>query len=225
MILNKDPNIYNALTFAKEASRHCVGMEGNISCKKENSFLIKASGISLATIHEWGLIEMDFIGNQLTNKNIKPSMELGFHKFLLSFPEINYVSHTHPVNTLKILCSRSLYAFAAIRLFPDQVIFNGKESCLVPYAKPGDDLTNMIQTYVQKFISKNNSFPKIILLENHGVIACGKTIKECIIATDICEKAAEIFIGADKLGMSYLHEKQVDDLINDEKEKYRQEQL
>lgn len=211
--------------FISHASKYCVGLEGNISVKTENCFLIKASGKSLKNSSLYKLVECDLDGNVLNEDNGKPSMEVGFHKFLLGFNDINYVSHTHPVNTLKILSSKQSHIFASHRLFPDQVIFNGKKSCLVPYAKPGDDLTEMVKEYVNKFIVTEGYFPKIILLQNHGIITCGSSSNECIIATDICEKAAEIYVGVRQMQYNFLTSKEVDDLINDEKEKYRQEQL
>ena len=208
-------------------SKYCVGMEGNVSGKiSENSFLIKASGHSLIDLEKSNLVEFDFNRNQLSNFKERGSMELSFHTFLLSFDNVNYVSHTHPTNTLKILCTNQSELFANVRLFPDQVVFNGTKSCLVPYAKPGEELTELIKSHVKKFIDEEFYFPKLILLENHGVIACGNSIKECVIATDICEKAANVFLGAISLGnVRFLSNKQITDLVMDDKEKYRQQQL
>ena len=68
--------------------------------------------------------------------------------------------------------------------------------------------------------------PKVILLKNHGIITCGKTIDECIISTDICEKSADIFIGSVSLGkINFLSNKELEDLVNDKNEKYRQNLL
>ena len=124
----------NLLKLSKNISNYCVGMEGNISGKiKENDhtyFTIKASGSKLSTLTYDDLVDFDFNGNQLTNHKKKGSMELSFHQFLLSFDGINYVSHSHPPNTLKILCTDYSKDFSVKRLFPDQVIFNGKKSCL-----------------------------------------------------------------------------------------------
>ena len=215
------------IELSKGVSKYCVGMEGNISGKiDKESFLIKASGYELSNLKTNGLVEFDFNGNQLNNYTEKGSMELSFHTFLLGFDDINYISHTHPTNTLKILCTNNSNIFANSRLFPDQVVFNGTKSCLVPYAKPGEELTELIKSHVKKFIDKEFYFPKLILLENHGVIACGNSIKECVIATDICEKAAGIFLGAISLGnVRFLSNKQMTDLVEDDKEKYRQQQL
>jgi len=108
-------------------------------------------------------------------------------------------------------------------MFPDQVIFNGKKSCVIPYAKPGIPLMNMIGVHLESFIKTENFFPNVILLKNHGLITCGKTILECIYATEICEKSAEIFMG--KYKPNFLTEDEVNDLLNDDKEKYRIKQL
>ena len=118
------------ISLSKGISKYCVGMEGNISGKiDENSFLIKASGCRLSDLKSNGLVKFDFNGNQLNNPNKKGSMELSFHTFLLGFDNINYVSHTHPTNTLKVLCTNQSNIFAKYRLFPDQVVFNGSKSC------------------------------------------------------------------------------------------------
>lgn len=215
------------ISLSKDVSKYCVGMEGNISGKiDENSFLIKASGYSLSNLKPKGLVEFDLNGNQLSNFKERGSMELTFHTFLLSFDNINYVSHTHPTDTLKILCSSHSEDFANKRIFPDQVVFNGVKSCLVPYAKPGEELTELIKLHVNLFINNEGYFPKLMLLQNHGVIVCGASINECIIATDICEKAAKIFIGAIGLGNThFLSDKEINDLIIDDKEIYRKNLL
>jgi L-fuculose-phosphate aldolase len=72
----------------------------------------------------------------------------------------------------------------------------------------------------------SGNFPKLILLKNHGIIACGKTIDECTIISEICEKSAEIFIGAiNTNNINFLTDESINDLIVDKNEKYRQELL
>ena len=218
-LINKNKDL---LSLSKRASKFVVGMEGNISKKTNFGISIKASGSKLKTLKSDDIIDFDFNGKQLNNFNKKGSMELGFHLYLLSEKNINFICHTHPTNTLKILSSNLSKLFANNRIFPDQVIFNGKKSCLVPYATPGDDLTKLIKKYVSEFIINENCFPKLILLENHGIISCGKTIDECIIITEICEKSAEIFIDTINLGgINFLNEFEVEKLINNKEEKYR----
>jgi ribulose-5-phosphate 4-epimerase/fuculose-1-phosphate aldolase len=213
------------IKLSKKVSKYCVGMEGNISKKNGEFILIKASGGKLDLLTSDDIVMFDFNSKQLDNFNRTGSIELGFHIFLLGFEEIKFVSHTHPINTLKILCSNLSSEFASKRMFPEQVVFNNSVTCLVPYAKPGDDLTKMIANHVSRFINKHNHIPKLILLENHGIITCGATIDECVIINDICEKAAEIFIGAKTLGVRFLGDDDVNYLITDKKEKYRKDLL
>jgi len=209
----------------RSISNYVVGMEGNVSKKTKSGFLIKASGTKLSTFSESDIINFNFFGEQLDNFSKKGSMELEFHKYLLGYENINYIAHTHPVNTLKILCTNLSEEFSDNRIFPDQVIFNQKKSCLISYAKPGENLFNLIKKELPKFIEKENFFPKLILLKNHGIITCGKSVDECIISTEICEKSAEIFLSSRNIGINFLSTKDVEELLNDEKEKYRTLQL
>jgi L-fuculose-phosphate aldolase len=207
------------LELSKSLSEFVVGMEGNISKKTNDGIIIKASGSNLRHLKESDLVTYDFNGNQTNNFNKKGSMELSFHLFLLNNYNIKYVAHTHPTNTLKILVSDKINEFANKRLFPDQVIFNGKKSCVIPYSLPGQLLTTQIKNHLNDFITDEKYFPNLILLKNHGVIVCGNSIEECIYGTEICEKSAEIFLT--DFNRDYLTENEVNDLINDEQEKYR----
>lgn len=214
------------IKLAHEISSFCVGMEGNISVKEKNTIYIKASGSKLKDLSIKDIVQYDLSGNQLSNFEKKGSMELTFHLFLQNFQEINFVAHTHPINTVAILCSNKAEQFATQRLFPDQIVFNDIESCLIEYAKPGIELTNKIIAGVDSYKEKFKKLPRLILLKNHGIIACGKTENECIIISEICEKAAKIFLQSYKFSeINFLTSENKKELILDEKEKYRQSLL
>jgi len=216
--MNKD-----LIKLSNSISKYVVGMEGNVSRKNVNGLTIKVSGCRLSNISSEDFVDYDFNEKQLNNFTKKGSMELSFHSYLLQNFDINYVCHTHPVNTLKILSSNKSSDFANKRFFPDQVIFNGEKSCLVPYDKPGEPLTKKITIHLEKFIKENNYFPKLILLENHGIIVCGKTIDECIIVSEICEKSAEIFLSP--FEMNFFTYDEIQSLTNDKNEIYRLKKL
>jgi L-fuculose-phosphate aldolase len=211
------------LSLSISLSNFVVGMEGNISKKTNDGIIIKASGSNLRNLSESDLVSYNFKGEQTNNYNKKGSMELSFHLYLLENYNIKYVAHTHPTNTLKILVSDKINEFADKRLFPDQVIFNGKKSCIIPYSLPGQPLTDTIKTYLNRFIEEENYFPNLILLKNHGIIVCGNSIEECIYGTEICEKSAEIFLT--NYTRNYLSDTEINELINDEQEKYRKSLL
>ena len=147
-----------------------------------------------------------------------------YRRLIILFQNINieFIAHTHPINTLKILCSELVEEFANNRLFPDQVVFNGIKSCVVPYVAPGIELAIEINKSINIFNQFNKYFPKLILLKNHGIISLGSTAEECLVATEICEKAAEIFLGSKLSGsINFLTESDQLELEKDPNEIYR----
>lgn len=209
------------IILSKKLSKFVVCAEGNISQRIDDNFIIKSSGAYLDNLKDEELVTCSLDGKQLDNFDKKPSMEYMFHSWLYKFDQINFVAHTHPNNTLKILCTNKIWQFSEKRLFPEQVVFNGKKSCVVPYANPGKELLNSIQENVENFIKIENQIPKLILLQNHGIIAIGTTAKECITITEICEKSAEIFLGCLD-SPNFLSNENINKILNDENEKYRQ---
>ena len=131
----------------------------------------------------------------------KPSAEAVFHAWLLSLDEVSFVAHAHPVAINQILCSPQAEPFASQRMFPDQVYRCGATSVYVPYADPGVPLAREIRGKVLLGQRRAfGSFPKLILLQNHGVIAMGKTAEDVLATLLMAEKAAQVFIGSAILG-------------------------
>lgn len=213
--------VSDLLKLSNYLSKYVIGAEGNVSCRSKNGFYIKASGKSLINLSESDLVYCNSDGEH-HHSNLKPSIETGFHSWLLNNLDINFVAHTHPINTLKILCSDEIYNFSKYRLFPDQVVFNGPESCIVEYFHPGEELVEAIKKSVTDYINQHECLPKIILLKNHGIITFGKTINECMISSDMCEKSAEIYLGC-LFSPKYLSNNDISKIALDDKEKYRQE--
>ena len=213
------------LELAKSVSHFTIAGEGNVSVRDGDAMLIKASGSTLETMTDEDLVRCDLDCNALDGEEKKPSMEVSFHAWILkTFPEINCVCHTHPTNTIKVLCSGRTHDFTNKRLFPDQVVRNGRKSCLVPYATPGAPLREVIKLSVEEFIGKNGYFPKLILLSNHGIITASASIKEAIVSTLMCEKSAEIYIGAKILNnIQFLTDEEVAAVDTNPSEKYRRE--
>lgn len=194
-----------------ELSRFVVGTEGNVSIKSENGFWIKASGRSFSK--PW-FVECDVHGRPLRDDE-KPSMEAGFHSAIYWHSPNTVIAHTHPVNTLKILCSDRIDEFAKNRLFPDHVVFNGDESYVIPYVAPGQALA----TAITNKIIEIGGCPGLFLLQNHGIVCCAKSVQMAIQMTEICEKAAEVFLSSTRL--KFLTPFEVNDILRSEDEAYR----
>jgi rhamnose utilization protein RhaD (predicted bifunctional aldolase and dehydrogenase) len=198
--------------------------EGNTSCRlDEDTFLVKASGSSLANLLENELVACRFsallplltagamsdpeVEKALLDSRVdlsapKPSVEALFHAYFLSLPGIEVVGHVHPVAVNSILCGGDDPArrFASERIFPDEIVCCGAKSVLVPYVDPGTILAQKIREETDKFIMAENRPPRLVLLQNHGLVALGATAGSVLAATLMAEKAARIFLGASAIG-------------------------
>ena len=130
----------------------------------------------------------------------KPSVEAMFHAYLLTLPGVEYVGHTHPAAINQIMCSPRAQQFAEGRIFPDEVVCCGVASAFVPYADPGLLLAREIKASCEQYALDHGRTPRVILLENHGIITLGATPEAVAAAMAMASKAAEIFIGAAALG-------------------------
>jgi rhamnose utilization protein RhaD (predicted bifunctional aldolase and dehydrogenase) len=198
--------------------------EGNTSCRLDaDTFLVKASGSSLSNLQEGQLVACRFsallpllkakamtdaevekalLASRVDSNAPKPSVEAVFHAYFLSLPGIDVVGHTHPVGVNSILCcgDKPSRRFAEERRFPDEIVCCGAKSVLVPYVDPGTILAQRISAETNKFIEKENRPPRLVLLQNHGLIAIGATMGSVLAATLMAEKAAHIFVGATACG-------------------------
>ena len=206
----------------REERKLAILGEGNTSARvSDNSFLVKASGSNLATLAAANLTECRFNGllplldtKKLADAAVdqallaarvdpaakKPSVEAMFHAWLLTLPGVNFVGHTHPVAVNQILATRHARTFATKRLCPDEIVCCGTEFVLVPYVDPGLKLAQAIRTAVTAYVKRLARPPRVILLENHGLIALGATPEAALAATLMAVKAAEVFTGANALG-------------------------
>lgn len=224
--------------------------EGNVSARiDEHEFLVKASGSTLATLAADELTRCKFetllpmladegLGDSEIHQRLmasrsdggmrKPSVEALFHALLLQLPEINFVGHVHPEAVNVLLCGGKARDFAEKRLFPDQIVCCGRRSLVVAYEDPGLALAVAIRQGLRGFLADEGIYPQLILIENHGLIALGRTANEVLAATLMAEKAARIFVACLSTGEMepvFLTQAQVDRIAGRPDEHYRQQVL
>ena len=171
-------------------------------------------------------IEDILLGSRVNKTALKPSVETFFHAYLLTLPGVNYVGHTHPIPINQILCTAAGKEFAEQRRFPDEVVCCGPQSLLIPYEDPGLTLAKRIRQDVQSFAQKHGKPPKVILLQNHGIITIGQSIDAVRVAMMMAVKAAQIFIGAHQLGnVNPMPPNEVERIENRLDEEYRRKML
>jgi rhamnose utilization protein RhaD (predicted bifunctional aldolase and dehydrogenase) len=206
----------------REDLRLAILAEGNTSAKlSADTFLVKASGSNLGTLAERDVVECRASGllalldktdasdtevetallaSRIDPTAKKPSVEALFHAWLLSLPGVEFVGHTHAIAVNSILCSPRAREFAEKRLFPDEIVCCDVASVFIPYTDPGLRLAQAIREQTQKFITALGRSPRVILMENHGLITLGGSIEAVLSAMLMAEKAAAIWLGATALG-------------------------
>ncbi|HCA46416.1 MAG TPA: aldolase, partial [Armatimonadetes bacterium] len=167
--------------------------EGNTSAVTDgSSFFVKASGATLVGIDAGGFVRVSresvrelLSAEALTDEQVaaglieasidadglRPSVETFLHALLLDLPGIEFVGHTHPTAINALLCSQQPEEAIRGRLFPDEVGCCGPESAWVPYTDPGLPLAKAVGCAVNDFIGRWNEPPKVIMMQNHGLIA------------------------------------------------------
>jgi rhamnose utilization protein RhaD (predicted bifunctional aldolase and dehydrogenase) len=203
------------------ALRMAILGEGNASARLADTFLVKASGSTLETLGERDVVECRFDGLlALIDRDVvsdaqvqealmasrvdpdakKPSVEALFHAWLLSLPDVAFVAHTHATAVTGLLCSPRAREFAARRIYPDEVVCCDVASVFVPYADPGTWLARAIREHTGEFMRERGRVPRVILLENHGIVTLGRSADATLAAMLMAEKAASVWTAAAALG-------------------------
>lgn len=193
--------------------------EGNSSAREdEQTFWVKASGTSLNGIDSSGFVRVSFepilslldqggatdaqvkevlaAAMVAPETELRPSVETTFHALALTLGEADFVGHTHPTAVNSILCSTQAQEAFAGRLFPDEIVVCGPAPAFVPYVDPGLPLALAIRQELARYKAQYGRAPKVILLQNHGLIAMGKTAEEVLRITAMMVKTARILLGA-----------------------------
>lgn len=164
-----------------------AGTGGNISVRLPGDrMLVKPSGITLGEAGEENLIITDFSGN-LAEGTLKPTKETLLHGELYrSYPFIGAVVHVHPV-----CCIAAANRFDSMELVTKQM--KQIMDVPVPVCKIKN---NTIDAAGMEMIHKIfRDHPKIpcFLLEEHGLVAVGKTAVDACCAAELAEENAKVF--------------------------------
>jgi rhamnose utilization protein RhaD (predicted bifunctional aldolase and dehydrogenase) len=244
--------ISDLLALSHELGREERGLailgEGNTSVRlSDDTFAVKASGTCLGTLRGEDVVECRFSAllpflekDNLTDQQVddallaarvdskakKPSVEAIFHASLLSLPGIKFIGHAHATSVNQILCSSRARDFADHRMFPDEIVCCGTASVFIPYTDPGLKLAKTIKYQTDEFIKKHQRQPRVILMENHGIITLGGTWQSVLSAMLMAEKAAKIFAGAAALGGPlFFSQRNIERIAGRPDEAYRQRAL
>ena len=173
-------------------TKYVKGGGGNISWKKEDILLIKASGTYLSQASEDTLVAVsrqplralyqasapqDLKAREAWAKQIiqqavvfqmapgRASVETPLHDLF----EATYVVHTHPPIVNGLSCARDAES-ACHALFP--------EAMWVPYVDPGVTLCLLVKRQFEEYITEHGREPSVIIMQNHGLVIAADTLEE-----------------------------------------------
>lgn len=229
----------------KPENDYVIIAEGNTSAKiDDESFFVKASGYYLSNITKKGFIEVkidilldllnrssmsdDEIKEGLINasvqyKGIMPSIESIIHAICISHTGAQFVCHTHPTAVNSIACSANAKEALSGRLFPDEVIFCSPSILYIEWAQPGLTLGKKVLNGIMQYKKDYNIPPRVIVMQNHGLITIGEKRAQVEKITAMFVKACKVLIGTYTLGgPHFMTDKDVKRIFDRPDEKHRE---
>jgi rhamnose utilization protein RhaD (predicted bifunctional aldolase and dehydrogenase) len=219
--------------------------EGNTSARSgEMRCWIKASGFPLDGIDQGGFVEIDLepvlellkpggsdaadISQRLLESRVdrstslRPSVEAGMHAVIYALCGANFIAHTHPTAVDAVVCSKNAHEVLEGRLFPDHIVFCGARPAFVSYVEFGLPLARLVKQTLEEHLDAYGEAPKTIFLQNHGLIALGKTAGEVESITAMSVKSCRVLIGTAAFGgPRFLSEEEVSRIHTHPSELYR----
>jgi rhamnose utilization protein RhaD (predicted bifunctional aldolase and dehydrogenase) len=207
-----------------------LGEGNTSALNPDGTFWVKASGHQLPTIkkdgfvrisldralkvlEEEGLTDADIKARLLDirvdpetgrwpspSNDVRPSTETVFHALCLSLEGVNFVGHTHPVAINALTCSTAFEEAFGGRLFPDEIVICGAAPVVVPYTDPGIPLASEIRSRIDSYIERYQDRPRVIVMQNHGMVALGRTAEEVENIPAMMVKTARVLLGAYAVG-------------------------
>lgn len=215
-ILNQLVNLSNHL--GDPAHDYAILGEGNTSARADaNTFWVKASGYELRTIDANGfvrvafdralvLLDRDDLSDQDTQDgltaakvdpkvSVHPSVETLLHAVCLNSAGVDFVGHTHPTAINALTCSVAFETAFSGRLFPDEIVVCGSAPLLVPYVDPGVPLARKVKQLLDEYVDRYGTPPHVVLMQNHGLIAFGRSAAQVENVTAMMVKTTRVLLG------------------------------
>ena len=197
--------------------------EGNTSARADDdTFWVKASGTNLRTIDAGGFVRVRFdrvlgllgagdLGDDQVKAGLeaarvdpgvqaRPSVETVLHALALQLEGVNFVGHTHPTAINALTCSAAFETAVSGRLFPDEIVVCGVAPVVIPYTDPGLPLARKVHDLIEQYLDEYREVPKVMFMQNHGVIALGGSAQQVEDVTAMAVKTARVLLGTFSLG-------------------------
>jgi L-fuculose-phosphate aldolase len=174
---------------------YVVACEGNLSVRLDaERILLTPRGACKGDLTPQDLLVTDLSGAVLSGAG-QPSSEMQMHLlYYRSRPDVQAICHAHPPTATGFAVAGR--ALEEAILPPEVIIALGKVP-LAPYGTPG---TWELCAGLEPLVSKHDA----ILLENHGVVTCGKNLRTAYYHMETVEQCARVLLTAESLGRPRL---------------------
>jgi L-fuculose-phosphate aldolase len=169
---------------------HIASNDGNLSLRDEDgSFLVTARGARKGHLQAAEIVRVDS-GARLLHGDREASSEAGMHLAIYeACPRVHAVVHAHPPVATGFSVAREPMDACVL---PEIILTLGSVP-VAPYSTPG---TPQVARELLPFLREHD----VILLANHGAVACGPDLEEAYFRMERLEHTARILLAARLLG-------------------------
>jgi L-fuculose-phosphate aldolase len=170
-----------------------VALAGNISARVgEDLFLCTCRTTDKEILAPDDFVLCDLRGRKVAGAG-DPTSEAGMHAAAYATrPDAQAVIHSHPPIA-------TAFAAASVRLddlqLPEMMVLLGPVG-FVPYANPG---TRALAEKLAQAVTGGDAF----LLENHGALTLGRTVRQAALRMDLLEEYARVSLARRQLGKPF----------------------
>lgn len=169
------------------ARGYALGTSGNVSARVsgEDLFVITPTSLPYDRLGPDDLVVADMTGAVVEGTR-KPSIEISMHLAILRRrPDVSAVVHTHSAYAT---AAGTLQGIARVPLLDiEAALYLGGDIAVAPFAPPGGP--ELAESAAQGLGSLAG-----VILESHGAVGVGKTMRDALTAADVLERTCRIFM-------------------------------
>lgn len=166
---------------------YVLGTSGNISARVAGGdmLVITPTSIPYDELTADDMVVAGLDGAILAG-NRKPSIEFTMHRAILAKrPDVGCVVHTHSKHATAVSAMEGVCTVPVIDI--ETALYIGGDIAVAPFAAPGSE---ELAASVAASISDRAG----VVMEGHGAIGVGKTMRDAMVASDIIERNCELFL-------------------------------
>ena len=169
-----------------EKMGYFIGTWGNLSVRVPEGFIVTPSRVPYLAIEPADFVTVSLEGTVVEGRRL-PSSETAIHRLVLNKKSsVGGIIHSHSPYATAVSCLHQ-----SIPVFVEDMaqIIGGEVHC-TRYVPAGQH--KGIADEVARTIGEEDA----VLLANHGVLCCGRSLEEALVANQILEKAALMMLAA-----------------------------